>query len=112
MAEWKEILEDVKKGIKDLATLEVVTLTGDIKSLISEKGEIPWDTLIKKSKAAQGSIQLVAATHTKIDSDTVQFVTSSTLENMDYLIRIHEAAVQSARENRQAVIEFVKGFIS
>jgi hypothetical protein len=111
MSKWSEILDTVADAIEDLSSLEVVTLTGDVKSNIDDSGNIKWDELIKTAKNAGGAVEMVAATHISIDSDTVQFVTNSAPTNMEQLMQLHDAAIETAQNNRQAVIELVKGLV-
>lgn len=111
MSTWQEILDDVREGIKDLTSLEVITLTGDVKSKIDDDGKIKWGDLVNEAKNPAGTVELVAATHVKIDSDTVQFVTDTPHGNLEQLLQVHDAAVESAQINRQAVIELVKGIV-
>ncbi|HDZ26270.1 hypothetical protein LCGC14_0910960 [marine sediment metagenome] len=105
--EWSDILNSVKNGIEDLATLEVLTLTGDVTTSIIAGDKVAWAELLEKVQAGSGEIRLVAATKMMIDSDVIQFV-AGTASDQPNLLRLHDAAVQTAQENRRAVIDFVR----
>lgn len=112
--EWNEILDQVRGGIDDLATLEVITLTGEVTTSILAGDKVAWGELLEKVQAGSGEIKLVAATKMMIDSDVLQFVAGSASDQPN-LLKLHDAAVRTAQENRRAVIDFIRtvlGFIT
>ena len=105
---WTDIFTRVQDGIEDLATLEVITLTGKVStSVVTSAGRMDWGKIIESVQSASGEIRLVAATKSMIDSDMTQFVSNDAADQPN-LLRLHETAVESAQQNRRAVIDFVR----
>lgn len=110
--DWSKKLDQIGDAIKDLATLDVVTLSGQLDQTIADKNGVlkDWSAYMGGGAgAAAGKIQLIAATKIEIDADTTNFVTSTQPENLDDLLKIHKDAVAASMESRRAAIEFVKG---
>ena len=104
--EWLDALNQVRNGIEDLATLEVITLTGEATSILQD-GKVMWGGLLESAESSEGRIELVASTKMAIDSDVLQFV-SDRAGDMPALLRLHEGAVKVSMENRRAIIDFIR----
>lgn len=130
------IAETLKDVVGDLSSLDVTTFTGDINVVVKSeevatgkdaKGEIvktkkhviQWDqfmnTALGKDPAdvnvkVTGDMQLVLATHVKIDGDAIHFVTSK--EIPDYVLKTHGEAVKNGLEYRNQIINFLGGKVA
>lgn len=103
---------NVKDAITDIATLEVLTFTGEISASIKAqdgqngqvKGDIlDWESLLTTAKA-EGDVQLVAATKVSFDQDTRQFVATGAPQ---VLVDAHHSAVANATKVRQGMIDLL-----
>jgi hypothetical protein len=109
-----EALQGLKNMTADFSSIEVLTYTGDLKAIVNKDGNaIDWDGLFSKvaprkegEPELQGEIKLVAATRVLFDGDTQNFRTAEKLERMDELLKLHDQAVESSRQTRQALIQF------
>ncbi len=88
--------------VEDLAELQVVTLQGELTSVVNtgDGGLIDWDKLLKNAKT-QGEVKLVAATHIKIDGDTQLFVATAAPESLK---KAHLEATAAAQEYRSGLV--------
>ncbi len=117
--------ESIKSRIgsffNDVATLDVLTLTGDI-TLVNANatdgtsGEFQWDDLFKKvaekMKASDDSkLSVVAYTHSEWDLDTVNFVTSELTDGTKDLLEAHNSAVKAAQLSRFEAMRTMAGLI-
>lgn len=128
------IAETLKDVVGDLSSLDVTTFTGDIKAVVKteqvetgkddagnivteEKHVIEWDrfmdTALGQDPAGEevtGEMNLILATHVKIDGDATHFVTSN--EIPDYVLKTHGEAVKNGLEYRNQIINFLGGKIA
>lgn len=103
--------------LKDLVTLDVVTVTGNfvIKKEAKEESRrsvqrniIDFDSMFNNLK--DGSIEtdaemrILAATRIEIDRDTYHFVSSNLTEADEGLVKMHFDAVTAATEGRSATL--------
>ena len=110
---WEQKLDDLGDAIKDLSTLDVVTLSGELNVGIAENGVLmDWSRFMSQQGNAQGNVTLIAATKIEIDADATNFITSTQPANFDALMKVHNASVQSAIESRRAVVELIKSLAS
>jgi hypothetical protein len=113
----KSTLKDkIKNFITDTATLDVITLTGNIElvtdtetSTDSSKEIFNWDKIfekiVKEMKAAQNSkVSIVAYTHAEWDQDSVNYVAKDADAK---LVEAHGKSVASAHESRMNAIKSV-----
>ncbi|HVG58482.1 MAG TPA: hypothetical protein VNA24_08000 [Hyalangium sp.] len=104
---FKEALQGLANATANLTSLQVMTYSGDVNSVITpDGGGIDWDQLFTKSKATNGTLKLVAATKVQFDGDTYNFQTSEKLDRLDEMLRIHEESVNNSRMARQSLIQF------
>jgi hypothetical protein len=105
--------------IKDLVTLDVITVTGNLKvkkDVISgttnddsnpDGQVIDFDTLFSRSSGKlviDADMEVVAATHIEIDRDTFTFVKQVLSENDKELLRMHMDSVNAASAARADII--------
>lgn len=111
-----KLKEKIKSFITDTATLDVITLTGDIE-LVTEadtsgdpaKEIFNWDKIFEKvakeMKTSQNSkVSIVAYTHAEWDQDSVNYVAKDADVK---LVEAHGKSVASAHESRMNAIKSV-----
>lgn len=116
------IIEKIKRGFKDIATLDVVTLTGDItvetaKNSAAEAAptaatkdeKTSWETLLTDvgDKVFTQKLSVVAYTHSQWDCDSVNFVKFDPTPGDKLLIEAHKETVKSAHESRRAAVKML-----
>ena len=109
------IFEKVRDAATDIASLDVVTLTGTI-SIKSTSGKTEIDLqeiykTIQKQAVVDGDLKVVTFTHIDLDKDTTNFVTSELDEKNKPLIDAHNAMVATSQEARLAYIKLLKEFV-
>jgi Holliday junction resolvase-like predicted endonuclease len=106
----EKALKSLERAATDLATVEVTTLTGEVKHVLGadNKG-------IDLSKAMErlnsGEIELVAHTNIKFDQDTLVFVSNKSNDEHRKLYQLHKDSVVAAQEARNAFLHFLNEFI-
>ncbi|MFK8164797.1 MAG: hypothetical protein AB8H12_20290 [Lewinella sp.] len=104
--------------INDLITLDVVTVTGDMKIITKKKdsGEasskkpdfiIDFKQLFGREggkTTVSGELKVVAATHVEVDKDTLTFVASDLNEKDRQLLDMHLKTVAAASEARANIV--------
>ncbi|MDY6879190.1 MAG: hypothetical protein SV686_02965 [Thermodesulfobacteriota bacterium] len=111
---FQTFLENFKSGVADLTTLDVVTLTGEIKISSSMPGDpkkIDLQELyrhIEESAGMEGKLKVVSFTHIDGDCDVVNFVGSELGEAEQVLLKAHREIVKTSQETRQAMVKFIK----
>lgn len=106
----EKALKSLEKAATDLATVEVTTLTGEVKHVLTDdkKG-------IDLSKAMEqlnsGTIELVAHTNVKFDQDTLIFVSNKANDEHRKLYALHKESVVAAQEARNAFLHFLSEFV-
>ena len=112
VTELKGFADKVAGAVKDLATIDVVTLTGEIKLEILGTGsdvKIDPTALFEKLQGkVDGSLSVVALTHVEIDMDVTNFGSATP---SDALFSLHQQSVKNAIEARAAVLDMIKGLI-
>jgi hypothetical protein len=118
-----KITDLVTKFVEDVATLDVLTLSGTIAlkpdaaadSTGDSVKELNWDSYFKnvvekvKTPDDDSKIEIVAYTHTEFDADSVNFYRSAAGE--DSLRELHLKTVESATKARMdAVAAFARIF--
>ncbi len=102
----KEAVGKFAESVKDLSSLEVTTYTGSLEQVITESGEIDWESF----KPTGGKVVLAAATQVKADYDTVNFRSGDPeLTNLGDLLELHAAAIESAQNGRLAIGKMFSG---
>lgn len=102
------LADSLKKVGGDLASLEVITYTGDIKLVFKDK-ILNWDEIATKA-TTDVNMQLALATKVGIDGDATHFVTSS--EIPEYVLTTHAEAVRNGSEYRTQIINFLAGKVA
>jgi hypothetical protein len=103
----KEAVTKFVEKVEDLATLEVITYTGTLEQAVDpQTGAINWSAF----KPSSGSLTMIAATRIQADYDTVNFRASGATSDED-LLRLHQAACESAQNGRLALVKMFAGAI-
>lgn len=105
---FMSIMDKLKDAIKDMASLEVLTFTGNVSATITDGNAIDWENMIEKAKTG-GEVQLVAATKIEFDRDTKLFIASGVEAE---ILAAHEQAVANATTVRQSFLKMVTDKIS
>lgn len=117
---FQEIADQLKSAVVDFTTLEVTTLTGDVKHIINtgsganKKTKFDMKNVVSKlnqSGKTKGEIQLVAHTHIDFDHDTVNFIKSDLGKSGKSLFELHQTAVGTAHEARNGFLSFLQDII-
>jgi hypothetical protein len=112
----KEVWLEFEKGVKDLSTLDVVTLSGSI-DLTSGQGTSPNLELSKlpelisnaiKGGATKVNVKVVAFTHVEGDLDTTHFVETDANAS---LLEAHKEIVKTAHDARNSFLRMLKELV-
>lgn len=124
MAETPEagtLKDKIKKFVGDVATLDVITLSGDI-ALVADQynaaaKKFDWDTLFTniaakmKTTGDTARLEIVAYTHAEWDLDSVNFVRKDLSEGDKDLLAAHNAAVEAAQKSRFEAVKVVASLL-
>ncbi len=106
--------DKIKSSLEDIATLNVVTTTGDI-ILTTGSADINtnWEDLAKKvtEKIKIANIEVVACTHSEWDCDNFTHVKKNLTDAEKLLVETHNETVKSAHELRREAVRVLKDFI-
>ena len=99
--------------VKNVATLDVVTLTGTIQLDLkqpppngAQADDSSWKKLLLYARAAgPQQAEPVAISHFEFDQDAVLFVKEGATENQKELLELHNQTVATAQKMRAQVIE-------
>jgi hypothetical protein len=115
VSKFEEAFNKVAAEIKDLATLDVMTLSGTINLAVTGAGgnsqgidPTAFYERLKTEAASGSTIQVVAFTHKEVDSDSVVFVRSDADSK---LLAAHQEMVKAADQARMDFLKFVGGLI-
>jgi hypothetical protein len=108
----------VTKFLNDVATLDVVTLTGTVslegvqKGADKEQDPLNWDKLFENITAgmkANGAnkLEVVAYTHASWDCDSVNYIKSGLTDAEVKLVENHNKAVEAAHRSRYEALQFI-----
>ena len=113
MADLKTIFQNalntLENKIKDLSTISVTTLTGNVAEVINASNEIDLSAALTKIKG--GTLELVAHTEIKLDNDAIIYVKKEFSANDEMIFNLHQNMVNSAIEARKSFIEFVANLL-
>jgi hypothetical protein len=108
----EKALESLEAAGKDLSSIEVTTLSGDVKQIFNgEKIDLKNAVNQLKSGSTSGKIELVAHTHVAFDQDTVLFVSNKAQGKHSEIYDLHKEAVVSAQNARRSFITFIGEFL-
>lgn len=106
MGLFTKAFETIADGLKDLATLDVVTYKGSI-NLTSLGDKADFGSILANAKA-QANFRVVAATQSELDGDTKAFYDNNvTAEEL----AAHQTLVESATAKRAAVVKIFENLI-
>ncbi len=99
MSSFTDVLKKIAEGIEDISSLEVTTFKGKI-DIASQGMPADFDAILANAQATAG-FQIAASTKCALDGDIRVFYDAG-LERED--MDDHRALVETAEQNRQAVI--------
>ncbi|MFK7951195.1 MAG: hypothetical protein AB8G11_26680 [Saprospiraceae bacterium] len=118
MGKLKSALEDALKTLegaaKDLSSIEVTTLTGDIKQVFNDDGNIDLKKALNDLNAGgstSGKIEVVAHTRIDFDQDAIMFVSKNSRNKNHELYELHKEAIASSQAARQSFLRFIREFL-
>jgi len=110
------LVSKIKDFVTDAFTLDVLTLTGDIKLIADNFNQaeqnFSWDAVLenvaKQMKPVTGSqLEIVAFTHVEWDKDSVNFVRKDLTDEQKTLVAFHNSAVEAAQKSRLEAVKLV-----
>lgn len=109
-------LDSLGNAIKDLSSLDVTTLSGDITAIYAtQQGEFDLQSVLtelsKTDSTLRGKVYVVASTHLSIDQDATQFVKADLKPEEQSLVKTHLETVKTSLEARNSFLNFAKEFI-
>ena len=106
MGKFTGVLDKIAKGIEDMSSLEVVHYKGTIKAA-AVNTDADFKTILDSAKGEAG-FKITACTYVELDGDMRVFYDNEiTQAEMD----AHNALVEVAKSNRQAVVDMFKDAI-
>jgi len=105
MPGFKEALKNLNDVAKDLTSLHVQTITGDIELKI-EGGKFKSIEDLMKDSNLSAKLNLVADSVFRFDGDSTNFIASTAVSDM--ALTIHQNAVKSGFETRIALMNMFK----
>ena len=109
-------LDALGDAIKDLSSLDVTTLSGDITAIYAtQQGGFDLQAVLtelsKTESSLRGKVYVVASTHMSIDQDATQFVKADLKPEEQSLVKTHLETVKTSLEARNSFLNFAKEFI-
>ncbi len=108
------IASKLKNAVLDFTTLEVTTLTGEVKHIMdgNSKKFLSTENILKKIKTtAEGEVDLIAHTQIHFDHDTINFVKAGMKKSEKELFLLHQDAIRSANEGRNGFLGLLQKII-
>ncbi|HPE57070.1 MAG TPA: hypothetical protein P5514_15595 [Bacteroidales bacterium] len=115
---FQNLKDAVATAIKDLASLEVTTYSGDFDLTfadVKEKDENAFkikSLLEAKEADLNAKLHLVAYSRFEIDADASNIVKHNLTEEERMLIEVHKEMVLAAQESRRAMFAFAKDLLN
>ena len=115
---FQNLKDAVATAIKDLASLEVTTYSGDFDLTFADVKEKDENAFKIKSllEAKEGDLNaklhLVAYSRFEIDADASNIVKHNLTEEERMLIEVHKEMVLAAQESRRAMFAFAKDLLN
>ncbi len=106
----EKLVSAIDETITDFTTLDVVTISGEIKTIIENNKFIKPVKLIQDYDPKNSLIRVEAFTHVDFDQDVIQFYRDGIKEE-DLTYKLHQQAVESSKAARLAVLTFIKEVI-
>lgn len=110
----EEALGTLGKAAKDLSSIEVTTLTGDIKQVFNDDGDIDLKKALNDLNAGgstSGKIEVIAHTRIDFDQDAIMFVNKNAKGKHRELYDLHKEAIESSQAARQSFLRFIREFL-
>jgi len=103
------LLKGVKSGLKDLASLEVQTFTGDIQAKVKNQPIGKIGSILNAITTDDSEIKLVLHTKVSADGDGVIFFQKGDIP--EHAMKAHAAALKAGTEVRQGILTLFKDLI-
>lgn len=103
-----KVLESLNDVAADLSTIEVTTLTGNVKALFNGEKIDLVETLKSAKGNVKGEVRLLAHTRIEFDQDTTQFFNDDITDADNHLLLLHQEMIDSAIDSRNAFLGFLK----
>lgn len=111
-AALERALDSLDEAAKDLSSIEVTTLSGDVKQIFNgDKIDLKKAISDLSEGTTSGKIELVAHTRIDFDQDTVLFVSDKAKAKHSELYTLHKEAIQSSQIARQNFLNFIQEFL-
>jgi hypothetical protein len=107
MSAFKEAFDKIGDAIQDIVSLEVVSYKGSINIAAGEAYPKDFETIMEKARAS-ADFKITACTLSQLDGD-MQVFYDADITQAD--IDAHLILVDTARKNRQAMVDLFKGAI-
>jgi len=112
------LMRNIGAQIADAASLEVTTFTGNFEYKVSDVvrndvDKVQVENVLRSLTVQnQSTLQLVAFTSVKIDSDVSTIVKKDLSPADEELLKLHKDMITSAKESRQAFIKMVTDLLN
>jgi hypothetical protein len=107
---FEKLVDGIDLALTDLTTLDVVTISGNIKTIIKGDKIIKPVALLQDYDPTNSDVHIEAFTHVDFDQDVIQFYRDG-LKEEDLTYKLHQQAVESSKAARMAVLTFIKEVI-
>lgn len=105
MSGISSFLATLKETLGDISELNVRTFSGDLSTQITgTQSDLSDINALLKKGVTSGQLTLQASACVKLDGDVDQFISNNI---PSALLSAHETAVDSAKESRKAIVDFV-----
>ena len=112
----RTLMDKINDIAKDLATLDVISLTGDIVlEKVANSENVDFEKLYKNigdNVKNSVNVSVVAFTHIELDCDSVMFVKKGISESEKVILDAHNETVKTAQDTRLGVVRLVKDIIN
>lgn len=105
---FEEVTEWLRRVVKDVATLDVVTFSGKLTVELTSGAEFNVSDLYENLKGRIGKeseLKLIALTHIDLDFDVTTFTASDLSSAEKELITYHVSTVEASQKARASVVE-------
>ncbi|MCW0484583.1 hypothetical protein [Gaoshiqia sediminis] len=114
---FARLIKRIGDEIEDAASLEVTTFTGNFEYKVSDvvrngEDKVQIEKVLKSLTVQnQSTLELVAFTSVKIDSDVSTIVKKNLSPADDALLKLHKEMLVTSKEARQSLIQLVKDLL-
>ena len=117
MGKIEEVINKVVDAARDISSLDVVTITGNInlKPHIDESDSLKFQELHKSlmnrmKTETEVTLDVLAFTHLDMDCDSTNFVRANLSAEQAALVNAHNEMVKTAQETRAGIAKMLLDF--